>query len=296
MGIIPARAGFTLRDPAAGGAAQDHPRSRGVYRIPQRRLRAWEGSSPLARGLPPTESWVDGWSRIIPARAGFTGPRTLRMSWPADHPRSRGVYTDGTWTAQIHQGSSPLARGLRVHRRAPGGCTGIIPARAGFTLGACQLVARAGDHPRSRGVYGLAAASQASGVGSSPLARGLRSVCAPPAGPARIIPARAGFTCGLRPCGRQRADHPRSRGVYVLSGPLPFTRPGSSPLARGLRLRSRPLRRARRDHPRSRGVYASRPPSPPYPYGSSPLARGLRLRSLRSLRRRGIIPARAGFT
>ena len=50
-GIIPARAGFTvLGDPVFLGA-EDHPRSRGVYRDRRVTMPAYEGSSPLARGL-----------------------------------------------------------------------------------------------------------------------------------------------------------------------------------------------------------------------------------------------------
>ena len=51
-GIIPARAGFTDQCENAGCAAQDHPRSRGVY-----------------PGIP---SVISPCSWIIPARAGFT--------------------------------------------------------------------------------------------------------------------------------------------------------------------------------------------------------------------------------
>ncbi|ERH20452.1 hypothetical protein HMPREF1979_03288, partial [Actinomyces johnsonii F0542] len=50
------------------------------------------------------------------------------------HPRSRGVYEDGSVVQGEFAGSSPLARGLQtgVSRELPIG--GIIPARAGFTL------------------------------------------------------------------------------------------------------------------------------------------------------------------
>ena len=71
---------------------------------------------------------------------------------------------------------------------------GIIPARAGFTTYTAVRGQHHGDHPRSRGVYWWLAFCVASGVGSSPLARGLRHtsnirnmICG-------IIPARAGFT------------------------------------------------------------------------------------------------------
>ena len=53
VGIIPARAGFTLHlrgtDPPEG----DHPRSRGVYARIDSDRRPGDGSSPLARGLRP---------------------------------------------------------------------------------------------------------------------------------------------------------------------------------------------------------------------------------------------------
>ena len=112
--------------------------------------------------------------------------------------------------------------------------------------------------------------------GSSPLARGLRRAMSGLGLASGIIPARAGFTSGPTPPARRCADHPRSRGVYVDSVPLPTPVTGSSPLARGLHL-----------HP-----HASERPHP----GSSPLARGLRslVGSFRFVFR--IIPARAGFT
>ena len=76
------------------------------------------GSSPLARGLLRCGEGLKVWNRIIPARAGFT------MSWQSmtvtsgDHPRSRGVYSYPIFDEQYRDGSSPLARGLRlVHRQ-----------------------------------------------------------------------------------------------------------------------------------------------------------------------------------
>ena len=55
-GIIPARAGFTVIRGGSVYDVKDHPRSRGVYRR-GRRKRPWSGgSSPLARGLPFSET------------------------------------------------------------------------------------------------------------------------------------------------------------------------------------------------------------------------------------------------
>ena len=50
-----------------------------------------------------------------------------------DHPRSRGVYATPELIAEVMEGSSPLARGLRLNESRVLGLGGIIPARAGFT-------------------------------------------------------------------------------------------------------------------------------------------------------------------
>ena len=133
MRIIPARAGFTLDGHQCGGGLADHPRSRGVYIT----------AALTAAGVP----W------IIPARAGFTHPcRSGRPAWP-DHPRSRGVYGAAAGRRLAAAGSSPLARGLLDASTDEGKKTGIIPARAGFTVGRASSRRRRTDHPRSRGVY-----------------------------------------------------------------------------------------------------------------------------------------------
>ena len=74
--IIPARAGFTPASTASRPPESDHPRSRGVYEARARSRRRVAGSSPLARGLPESIASKLGITRIIPARAGFTPPRT----------------------------------------------------------------------------------------------------------------------------------------------------------------------------------------------------------------------------
>ena len=196
--IIPARAGFTASRCNASRTQPDHPRSRGVYEFCRGESSPDPGSSPLARGLRSgvvLGGEVDG---IIPARAGFTCancPSTLNSS---DHPRSRGVYTRMLAQAQFPQGSSPLARGLPWGSGYPHTDHGIIPARAGFTdtRGAQSGVRQ--DHPRSRGVYQNSRLMRSLSVGSSPLARGLLGLNGQAVGAGRIIPARAGFTAGIR--------------------------------------------------------------------------------------------------
>ena len=72
MGIIPARAGFTMALTARPMLRRDHPRSRGVYNSGAPPAEWNEGSSPLARGLRAGVSLGLGELGIIPARAGFT--------------------------------------------------------------------------------------------------------------------------------------------------------------------------------------------------------------------------------
>ena len=177
---------------------------------------------------------------------------------------------------------------------------GIIPARAGFTIWGATFPPLIWDHPRSRGVYPFRMAFRISGLGSSPLARGLLPREIYDFVDNRIIPARAGFTSRRWTRSWRRRDHPRSRGVYTTCSDLVHYRWGSSPLARGLRAARRPgragagiiparagftprevLRDFRPgDHPRSRGVYRLVRRRAHRRRGSSPLARGLPLRIL----------------
>ena len=213
-------------------------------------------------------------------------------------------------------GSSPLARGLpgvglhHLDKRR------IIPARAGFTRRSSSCSTPCRDHPRSRGVYEAWPSFKPRCLGSSPLARGLRTDASPSSASVRIIPARAGFTAASASRPRQRTDHPRSRGVYACQRARLSGEVGSSPLARGLH-RPRPSGRTAAgiiparagftsggaarsapppDHPRSRGVYAPSGCGVVSAWGSSPLARGLPVRAPQSVALARIIPARAGFT
>ena len=172
---------------------------------------------------------------IIPARAGFTRAGVLLPGLLWDHPRSRGVYGTPIWVSTWNDGSSPLARGLRVPAESSARPDRIIPARAGFTSTRGRLLGRRADHPRSRGVYDAEEEFAADLRGSSPLARGLLGITPVGGVIGGIIPARAGFTERRRESRRRAQDHPRSRGVYLdkhISSPAAW---GSSPLARGLR-------------------------------------------------------------
>ena len=173
-------------------------------------------------------------------------------------------------------GSSPLARGLPPRSRSRGRGRGIIPARAGFTVGVGGRCLCAGDHPRSRGVYPAGGAGPGRPEGSSPLARGLLRI---------VFPA----------C-RRAPDHPRSRGVYFACRTGSVFEGGIIPARAGFTRRPPESPREWWDHPRSRGVYAIARLPPLELAGSSPLARGL-LNKIGVINAHGgIIPARAGFT
>ena len=214
QGIIPARAGFTGSRSKARRAPGDHPRSRGVYRSEGLRAHLTAGSSPLARGLLPVQSITQSVNRIIPARAGFTSPRSPLSPLGPDHPRSRGVYLREYEALGFEPGSSPLARGLHPSQHKTGRGDGIIPARAGFTVTPFRTTRPSRDHPRSRGVYSPPVCDVCASGGSSPLARGLPGRCTWLWCLLGIIPARAGFTMSASSQTQPSPDHPRSRGVY----------------------------------------------------------------------------------
>ena len=191
--------------------------------------------------------------RIIPARAGFTGPAGRRRRGGADHPRSRGVYWKFPRRRRHSGGSSPLARGLRAPLSFVDRLARIIPARAGFTHTRGREGDADQDHPRSRGVYNHLEPLPRWQGGSSPLARGLRFADAAGTHNHRIIPARAGFTPWGNPKWPRSRDHPRSRGVYGGAADLIFSPRGSSPLARGLPTYPEPIARHRRIIPARAG-------------------------------------------
>ena len=172
--IIPAHAGFTVRDQPAAGVIEDHPRTRGVYRSPAG-VRDWRsGSSPHTRGLRLRVHQDPTQHRIIPAHAGFTHPSGPRGPGRADHPRTRGVYGAPTHRRRAARGSSPHTRGLPPPTGPRSQPIRIIPAHAGFTSRSGHGRGPASDHPRTRGVYMVLTVLRI--------------------GPAWIIPAHAGFT------------------------------------------------------------------------------------------------------
>ena len=276
--------------------ATDHPRSRGVYPRAPPRTRVNTGSSPLARGLLKFSRCELRTNWIIPARAGFTSTTRSRQSPPLDHPRSRGVYTRPNRRPTRRGGSSPLARGLRRGEPLGHPLVQIIPARAGFTPRPNPGSGPPPDHPRSRGVYGIAVTSSGDIFGSSPLARGLQEGEVGFQLVIGIIPARAGFTAAHAVAPHEiRGSSPLARGLH--GGARKYDAGGGIiPARAGFTAGARHHGGSRPDHPRSRGVYGPFSLKPESSNGSSPLARGLLADVLAEGPRGRIIPARAGFT
>ena len=152
------------------------------------------GSSPLARGTPPTGIHAARRRRFIPARAGNTSrPRRVAIAGSV-HPRSRGEHRKPPVLEKHRIGSSPLARGTHGAEGRRAAWSRFIPARAGNTSGEWLVKDEAQVHPRSRGEHPPTSGAACSSCGSSPLARGTPGRGPGATSPRRFIPARAGNT------------------------------------------------------------------------------------------------------
>ena len=91
-GLIPARAGNTMRRCLRFPIRRAHPRSRGEHGC--RRPAGWlgGGSSPLARGTLWVCMFYWGVLGLIPARAGNTSGSSESPAVSRAHPRSRGEH------------------------------------------------------------------------------------------------------------------------------------------------------------------------------------------------------------
>ena len=175
----------------------------------------------------------------------------------------------------------------------------IISARAEYTLLCCSIRCERGDHLRSRGVYIQEKLNGLTHLGSSPLARSIRSIDDNLHITKRIISARAEYTLSFVLHLLRLGDHLRSRGVCPSLKLNISAAIGSSPLARSIRKQSAEAQKglgiisARaeytnyieaiatlyEDHLRSRGVYCVRVLRRLCRKGSSPLARSIPLLS-----------------
>ena len=274
------------------------------------------GSSPHARGTLAGDGGGRRLGGIIPACAGNTSFSAARRPSLRDHPRMRGEHDNAIWFQGFPKGSSPHARGTRRQGGGHGHPRGIIPACAGNTAEPSDSGRLFWDHPRMRGEHQIGIRIFNNYQGSSPHARGTLLRNSFPLLRPGIIPACAGNTRRHTHADRTARDHPRMRGEHLDQRLHERRRTGSSPHARGTRLRATSRRSesgiipacagntdvnslypwAMRDHPRMRGEHCCFSPGISGVPGSSPHARGTQIYGVRCAPMLGIIPACAGNT
>ena len=233
--LIPARAGKTKTSPQPGPGGTAHPRACGENRRSCTRRPPEPGSSPRVRGKQRWRFRQCQHSRLIPARAGKTGPPARPRGRPAAHPRACGENAMHACARATAAGSSPRVRGKR-RRRAPSTWTRrLIPARAGKTSTWCSSIARPRAHPRACGENSMPPGVSPPSSGSSPRVRGKRRMLDDFFHLPGLIPARAGKTYAppIRP--ETSRAHPRACGENSSPSPLPVVFVGSSPRVRGKR-------------------------------------------------------------
>ena len=140
-------------------------------------------------------------------------------------------------SCQISAGSSPHARGTLTSVPANGRNTRFIPACAGNAARRHPVRPRRPVHPRMRGERAELNQKLGHAAGSSPHARGTHSMDASVDRHHRFIPACAGNAREQCRRGRLRSVHPRMRGERALTIGGAVLAAGSSPHARGTRLR-----------------------------------------------------------
>ena len=296
MGLIPARAGRTVRLAPLARSHWAHPRAGGADCVSLSTPPHSEGSSPRGRGGLRRPGQRHAAPGLIPARAGRTRPtRSGRRGFGA-HPRAGGADTD------VHPSRS---RG-----------SGLIPARAGRTRSSCRRSPRPWAHPRAGGADMEGFPEGFREGGSSPRGRGGLLIRAARLGVDGLIPARAGRTPDGSAACAERGAHPRAGGADGPTYEGQQITPGSSPRGRGGPSggRSSPMpvglipARAGRTvpcclgtavtgaHPRAGGADGAKRAHTPESGGSSPRGRGGQRDHAGRAVRRGLIPARAGRT
>ena len=315
-GIIPALAENTSMAAASRSARWDHPRACGEH-DGSASASCWRlGSSPRLRGTRRTTPCPTTACGIIPALAGNTWCRGMRLRPTRDHPRACGEHYCIVCVIRVETGSSPRLRGTPDNRARSVPSGGIIPALAGNTKGHKRRLGLQRDHPRACGEHVIPWRRENAVLGSSPRLRGTPVCfdCLPLH--FGIIPALAGNTFRpdrIRGCPR---DHPRACGEHfhrnnqweILQGSSPrlrgtqdgraesWIRVGIIPALAGNTMVLSSMDRWYWDHPRACGEHtgsfhgAARTP------GSSPRLRGTQFISYLPYFLPGIIPALAGNT
>ena len=229
-------------------------------------MRSTNGSSPHARGTRPCPGGAGASGRFIPACAGNAGAGAAGAASDSVHPRMRGERCVAYFTASRAVGSSPHARGTRKGPLSWSCKNRFIPACAGNAPVWAAARLRAAVHPRMRGERSFLHARMSGCCGSSPHARGTRTM---------LLRRRDGS-----------AVHPRMRGERSGLGSRTPAGNGSSPHARGTRRVSARRRVRRRFIPACAGNARSVSTSPEI-WTVHPRMRGERIAELETHRHRG---------
>ena len=232
-GLIPACAGKTPTADLQIACKVAHPRVCGENLVINGDFDGNLGSSPRVRGKR-REHWLRSASLgLIPACAGKTAQelagalslpglipacagKTYRTAPPSAgrraHPRVCGENSPSTWPTPDWVGSSPRVRGKPDAPVHAGQAAGLIPACAGKTGPAREMVRRPWAHPRVCGENFLAPGALDQDLGSSPRVRGKRVRLGEEPVQRGLIPACAGKTIDPAPEGPLLLAHPRVCG------------------------------------------------------------------------------------
>ncbi len=234
--FIPAGAGNTAAVAPSERRRAVHPRWRGEHGEPELVEADDLGSSPLARGTRFLSGQPFATARFIPAGAGNTLGLSPSRHPGTVHPRWRGEHGIEAVSQDRDGGSSPLARGTRIHNLHSDYRDRFIPAGAGNTISLRHGLPPWSVHPRWRGEHSSSSCRLYCSAGSSPLARGTHLAALTRIPQARFIPAGAGNTSTRPSAWRTASVHPRWRGEHRDQVAQVLPSGGSSPLARGTRL------------------------------------------------------------
>ena len=274
--FIPAGAGNTGVPRSRRSRRAVHPRRRGEHTIPFDNALVIDGSSPQARGTLQTKISPCLVRRFIPAGAGNTSVSDSFSFAFSVHPRRRGEHQKHTRRTPRQSGSSPQARGTPVQTMSEPMKARFIPAGAGNTAASDRTEWARAVHPRRRGEHGGVWGGYQITNGSSPQARGTRSLLLSRGIHHRFIPAGAGNTTWRMVVSEFAPVHPRRRGEHSSAPFAVEHRLGSSPQARGTLYNVTKLSQRIRFIPAGAGNTPGATSSTRENGGSSPQARGTR--------------------
>ena len=214
-----------------------HPHAGGENKPISDNMSLMKGSSPRGRGKPGGPLGGAGGRRLIPARAGKTSRARVWCWGSRDHPRAGGENWAARRATCPSLGSSPRGRGKLDALARVGAGDGLIPARAGKTVGLRYAFRSAQAHPRAGGENRRPPPFHRGKSGSSPRGRGKRLDRAEHRTDPGLIPARAGKTHRVGMRARASRAHPRAGGENDAVDHSEGLDEGSSPRGRGKRRR-----------------------------------------------------------